>query len=131
MADNLASFPNSRVKPRSATSNARTKRAQINADGEAAGTVLADGGVVTTNGNTLVLPANENQTYINIRNESKTHRLYYAYSDLPDIINGVGENAGGFLEVGEAFDAESKSGIYCRCESSSERIYVRLDFGQG
>jgi hypothetical protein len=130
MVDVLASFPNSRVKPRNATTNAQTKRSQVNAEGEVAGTVLDDGGVVTANGNTLVLPPNENQTYINLRNESKTERVYYSYEDKPNMVSGEQENAGSFLEAGEAFDMEAKSGVYCRAEGSS-RIFVRIDFGEG
>lgn len=130
MADDLASFPNSRIKPRSATSKADTKRSQVNANGEVAGTVLADGGVVTVNGNTLVVPANPNQTYITLRNESKTDRVFYSYSDKPTMVSGDQDDAGSFLEAGEAFDMEAKSGVYCRSESGS-RLFVRIDFGEG
>lgn len=130
MADVLASFPNSRIKPRNATSEAQTKRAIVNANGEAPGTVLPDGGVVTANGNTLVLPANQNQTYINVRNEDKNNRVYYSYSDKADIVNGQQLDAGSFLEPGEAFDMEARSGVYMRSENAS-RINVVIDYGQG
>jgi len=124
MANVLASFPNSRIKPRSATSVADTKRARVNGDGEATGTVLEDGGVVTANGNTQVIAPNQNQTYINLRNESN-ERLYYSYTDDPAIINN-----GSFLEAGEAFDMESKQGVWCR-SSTGSRLWARLDFGEG
>ena len=130
MAIDLASFPNSRIKPRAATTEANTKRAQVNAKGEAPETILADNGVVTANGNTQVLPPNQNQTYINVRNEDKNNRVYYSYSDKPDMVGGDQLDAGSFLEPGEAFDMEARSGVYM-CSENAQRIYVVIDFGQG
>jgi hypothetical protein len=128
----LASFPNSRIKPRNATTNASTKKTQVNFNGEAAGTVLADGGVVSANGNTLVVSPNANQTYIYLRNGSNADRMYYAYEDKPNIITGLGANGGNFLEPGEAIDLEtSNESIYARMDSSTTRANAHFDLGEG
>lgn len=132
MVDELASFQNSRIKPRNATSNARTTRKEVNFNGEAAGTVLADGGVVTANGNTIVVTPNPNQTYIFMRNESKKDRMYYSYLDKPNMVAGLGDESGNFLEAGEAIDLETKDEIiYARMDNLTTRGSATFDLGEG
>lgn len=129
MVDDFASFPNSRIKPRQATTQAFTRKIQVNHDGEASGTILDDGGEVTVGGNTLVLAADPNLTYMFMRNPSKTSRLFYSYEDKADMISGEQEEAGNFLEPGEGIDIEYAP-VYARAEGG-ERINVTIDYGIG
>jgi hypothetical protein len=125
----LASFPNSRVKPRAATSEAATFRKTINGVGEAS-LLLPDGGVVTANGNTLLFDADEDRTYIELRNTSTDTDLVYSYNDLPDLEQKIGQDGGFLLPAGASISLEAKTAIYAK-STTGARLEVHIDQGRG
>lgn len=129
----LSSFPNSRIKPRSATSAAFTRNVDVCGNNEAAGTNMPDGSIVTANGNILILDANENRTKTLLRNISETSRMFFAYEDKPQMIDGTLDDGGFFLEIGEAVDIETKEAIFARMESSgiASRGKAYIEYGEG
>lgn len=104
-----ASFKNSRISPRAATTQADTSKVSVNASG---GT------------NSLVLAADPARTYCTMRNTSATDNLRYSYSDDVNILT-----QGMLLKVGEAVDMESPTDIYARSEGAA--LDVILDIGRG
>jgi hypothetical protein len=103
-----ASFKNSRINPRSATTEADTVRVSV------------AGGLT----NTLLLAADSSRTYVTVRNTSSTDNLRYAYSDDPNILT-----EGMLLKAGEAADLESPTDIYARSEAGA--VIVIMDIGRG
>lgn len=111
----LASFSNSRVFPRPATSDATTGSGSVNP--------------------TEVVKAieqNENMTYATIRNIHPTQNLYYTYrfteEDAPtheDIVTD-----GFILEAGDSYDIEAKKDLYITTVGD-EAVPYRLDVGEG
>lgn len=102
----LASFQDSRTKPRKATSSALTFRQTI------------------TDVPVLIRPANVNRTYLTLRNMHTANDIYYAYSlaDLP---------AQGFLlRFGESVDLESPEDIFAVAEPTFT-IEICMDEGSG
>lgn len=102
-----ASFKNSRISPRAATTEADTSKATIG-----------------SGANVLVLTADTARTYVTMRNTSLTDNLRYAYSDDPSILT-----EGMLLKAGEAVDMESPTDIWARAESGT--VIVILDIGRG
>jgi len=104
-----ASFKNSRVQPRAATTSANVF--QIN---------------IPTGVNTEIIGINENRTYITLRNENTTagNDVRYDYIDNADILT-----EGFLLKAGEAVDLESKSAIFARATTNA--INLSVDEGEG
>jgi hypothetical protein len=103
----LASFQDSRSKPRKATSTAKTYTQTI------------------TDVPVLVRPANPNRTYLTLRNESLGVDMRYAYdiADLP---------AQGFLiRFGESVDMESPQDIFGVCVIAGQTVDICMDEGNG
>lgn len=104
-----ASFKNSRVSPRAATTQADTGKVSVNS---------------SAGPNTLVLAADPARTYCTMRNTSTTDDLRYAYFDDSNILT-----EGMLLKAGEAVDMESPTDIYARSVGAS--LDVVLDIGRG
>lgn len=104
-----ASFKNSRVSTRQATSSADVKEV-----------------VISNAANTLVAPANTNRTYITIRSEATTagDDLRYDYFDNPNILT-----EGFLLKASEAIDLENQSTIYARAVVNP--VTASVDEGSG
>lgn len=103
----LASFQDSRTKPRKATSTAKTYRQTI------------------TDVPVSIRPANVNRTYLTLRNMDLGNDIYYAYdiADLP---------AQGFLiRFGESVDLESPQEIFAVCVTALTTIDICMDEGSG
>lgn len=105
-----ASFKNSRVAPRAATTSADVFRVSV----------------PTSSPNTQIVPANDNRTYITLRSEATTtgDDVRYDYTDNVNILT-----EGFLLKAGEAIDLESKSAIYAR--SVTNAVTISVDEGQG
>lgn len=103
----LASFQDSRQRPRKATTTAKTYQMNV------PDTV------------TSIRPANANRTYLTLRNESLGVDMRYAYSaaDLP---------GNGFLvRFGEAVDIESPQEIFAISTIAGQIIPISMDEGSG
>lgn len=125
----LASFPNSRVKPRAATTEANTFIRDIPAVSEIGGTVLPDGGVVTANGNVEVLAEDPDRTYVELYNNSQED-IVYSYTDDADLHLATAQNGGFTLVAGASISLENKSSYYCKSKSAVRAI-VNIDVGRG
>lgn len=106
---NQASFKNSRVSTRKATTSADVKQLTVN-----------------TGARTLISAANPNRTYVTLRNENGTtgNDLRYDYFDNPAILT-----EGFLLKASEAVDLENQSAIYAQAVASS--VVCSIDEGQG
>jgi hypothetical protein len=104
-----ASFKNSRVSTRKATTAADTFQVSV-----------------PTGVNTLFRAANANRTYLTMRNENATtgQDMRYDYFDNPAILT-----QGFLLKAGEAVDLENPSDIYARAVSVA--VTVSGDEGTG
>jgi hypothetical protein len=104
----LASFPNSRIAPRPSTQIADTY------------TVNIPNGV-----NTLLVPANVNRTYLNIKNDSLTTYVRYDYEDT-----GATLATDGFLLApGAAVDIEAPLDVWVRALGAN--VDISIDEGEG
>jgi hypothetical protein len=105
-----ASFKNSRVSTRQATTSADVYQVPV----------------LTTAPNTLIASANSNRTYITLRSENFTpgEDLRYDYFDNPSILT-----EGFLLKSGEAIDLENAGEIYGR--ATSVAVTLSVDQGQG
>ena len=104
----LASLPNSRVKPRPATTQSSTVIISIPT------------GVVT-----LVRAANANNTDVMLRNLSNSDPLYYGYVNTID-----GINTGFELMPLDATDLDDPGNVFV-LQNSGGPLLVCLDKGQG
>lgn len=106
---NQASFKNSRVSTRKATTSADVKQVTVN-----------------TGSRTLISAANSNRTYVTLRNENATagNDLRYDYFDNSNILT-----EGFLLKAGEAVDLENQSDIYAQAVAAS--VVCSVDEGQG
>jgi hypothetical protein len=106
----LASFKNSRVSTRQATTSAGVTPVPI----------------ATGPGNTLVSPANTNRTYITLRSENTLagDDLRYDYFDNPLMLTD-----GFLIKAGEAVDLENQSALYARAVTNV--VNLSVDEGQG
>lgn len=104
-----ASFKNSRVSTRQATTSANVYE-----------------GTVSNVANTLIAPANSNRTYVTIRSESTVagDDLRYDYFDNPNILT-----QGFLLKASEAIDLENQSDIYARAVANP--VPISVDEGSG
>lgn len=103
----LASFQDSRTKPRKATSTAKTYTQ------------------VVPDSATSIRPANANRTYLTLRNESLGVDLRYAYAaaDLP--LNGF------LVRFGESVDIESPQEIFAVSTIAAMTVPISMDEGSG
>lgn len=108
----LASFPNSRIKPRGATTSAFTIMVPL------------PGGNVPY----MILPVDLNRTYVTIRNPSTTTDVAYQYAAVP----GTPPATYGFqIKAGEvANDLESPQEIWF-VNPGVATITLQLDIGDG
>jgi hypothetical protein len=106
----LASFKNSRISTRQATTEGDTFQVPV-----ALGPT-----------NTLLAAANTNRTYLTIRNTSAVagEDMYYDYFDNPNMLT-----EGFLLKNGEAADLESPEAIYAQAVVAP--ITVDCDEGSG
>lgn len=126
----LASFPNSRIRPRKPTESATTFGRTVEPDGTigavdpgAAEPVFADEDSQTVNGNTVVAARNLNRTYLTIRNVDPSESIAYAYDDTIDItVDGM------ILRAGDSADLESPQTVYA---VSLGAVAVNLRYDQG
>lgn len=104
-----ASFKNSRVSTRQATTSADVKEI-----------------VISNVANTLVSAANSNRTYITIRSEATTagDDIRYDYFNNPNILT-----EGFLLKASEAIDLENQSDIYARAVANP--VTASVDEGSG
>lgn len=108
----LASFPNSRIKPRPATTQSDTEIL----------TVTAGPGV------TQVLLPNPNRTTALIRNLDSTVSLYYGYDNSVD--DQVGADGGMLLSPLQSVNIENPGALYIFNPSGSA-VNVAIDEGEG
>lgn len=106
----LASFKNSRVSTRQATTSADVVKISVG----------------TGPASTLVAPANTNRTYVTIRSENTLagDDLRYDYFDNVNILT-----QGFLIKAGEAVDLENQSDIYARAVTNA--VLCSVDEGQG
>jgi hypothetical protein len=105
----LASYPNSRVKPRAATSETETLRISIN---DSAGA------------NTKLLEDDADRTYIVLFNPS-SEDIVYDYFDNPNILT-----EGFLLKATGSIDLETKGEVYAKSTTGSP-VTLSLDIGRG
>ena len=94
----LASFPNSRIKPRSATSN----------EDPVPHTVKAAGTGTGPNGTTQIAVENPNRTFLTIHNLSETNDIAYGF-DPAALAAGTKKKT---IKKTQALDDESKDAVY-------------------
>lgn len=126
----LASFPNSRVKPRAATSEAKVWRKVIASTANSPGDDPGDGSTVTAEGNTMLLGADPDRTYMMLQNLSETDKIVYAYSDLTDMETRTVQEGGFVLLPGANAVLENKGTLYAK-STTANNIEVNLDVGRG
>lgn len=106
--DCQASFSNSRIKPRAATTEAQTYNKII------------------TPVSSLIFPYNENRTTLVIRNESLGVDFRYSYS-----LAGASQTAGFLVRFGEAIELQGPMPVYaCSC-SLVDNVEICADEGSG
>ena len=106
--NSLASYPNSRVKPRPATSEGQVSIISLNA---------------STGANVSILPADANRVTATLSNISGTD-IVYDYSDNANILT-----EGFVLKDGCSIDLESKQEIFAR--STGGAVDIQIDIGRG
>lgn len=112
MSVQLASFPNSRVKPRPVRTTGTTRIVSI------------PGGSVVTQ----ILAADSNRVNVLIRNLDSSLDLYYGYS--PTIDNNVGVNGGFELKPFDTANLDDPRPIYI-FNANPGAVLIALDIGQG
>lgn len=106
--NSLASYPNSRVKPRPATSEGVVSVVSLNSS---VGT------------NVMILPIDANRVIATLSNPSNTD-IRYDYFNNNNILT-----EGFLLKAGCSIDIESKGEVYARSTGAS--VEVQLDIGRG
>jgi hypothetical protein len=106
--NSLASYPNSRVKPRPATSE---------------GQILTPILEVSTGNNVEILPEDANRTTATLSNHSDQN-IRYDYFDNPNMLT-----EGFQLKPNCSIDLESKQAIYAISEGAS--VAIQIDVGRG
>ena len=130
--DSLASFPNTRERPRKPTLTSDTKSVSVAPQGSTgsfvtSGVVIlpSDEGKITTMGNTVVKASDSERTYITLRNVDAKDAIVYGYRDRSDL-----NTTGMILRAGDSVDIDSLDTIFCRGLGVGS-IDVRVDFGKG
>lgn len=108
MLNSLASYPNSRVKPRPATSEGVISVVELEA---------------STGSNVMILPIDANRVIATLSNPS-TVDIRYDYFDNVNILT-----EGFLLKAGCSIDIESKGEVYAI--STGSVVEVQLDIGRG
>lgn len=103
----LASFPNSRIKPRAATRIATPGTRSL----------------AFTDGVVSVLPANADRTYATLKNNSTTAGLTYCYGSAANIATDFFR-----LGAGQAIDLESPEEVFVKPDADLE---ISIEEGQG
>jgi hypothetical protein len=112
MSFQLASFPNSRIKPRPVRTTGTTQIVSV-----------PGGGVATQ-----ILPADANRVNVLIRNLDSSRDLYYGYS--PNVDNNVGVNGGFELKPFDTANLDDPRPIYIY-NANPTAVLISLDIGQG
>lgn len=107
----LASFPNSRIKPRPARTQGDTQIVSV-----------ANGGA------SLVAPANANRTNILIRNLSAVETIYYGYDASVD--GSVGANGGFAILPYDTANIDDPGSIYI-FNGGAAPVDISIDEGEG
>lgn len=108
----LASFPNTRLRPRQATRTAETY-----------------GGIAPVGTPVLVRPENRNRTYLTLRNTNVQDSMVYGYG--PDANDDVFlTNNGMILRPGDSMDIDSLEEVYAMSIGVTP-VTFRVDEGQG
>ena len=113
MFKRLASFPNSRVKNRAPTREAKTKTVDLNS--------LQEGIPF------LIIGAREDRTRLTVANKTN-HKLVYGYSDSDE---EAPEDMGASLEAGVAIDTDSLQALWGRYDVLPVTGKIELDEGIG
>jgi hypothetical protein len=127
----LASFPNTRERPRKPTLTSDTGRIMANGNttigifDPSGGVVVGDEGKVTVNGNTVVKAYDPDRTYITLRNVDPSEAMVYGYRDRANL-----HLTGMILKAGDSVDCDSLDTIYARSLNVLE-LEIRTDFGRG
>ena len=135
LGQDLAIFPNSRIKPRATTKTEVPFQRTACGNGEAPGIIMPDGGVVTANGNILLMPADPNRTFLFFRNTDQLNTLYFCYVDSARALTaqGTGSDYWQPLFPNEGTDIESKEPVYVKSGAplAAGRIVVSGREGEG
>ena len=130
-AKRLASFPNTRERPRRPTQTADTY--SVDALTSAVGPfdtstteiTEADIGTQTTNGNTIAAPIDPDRTYLTLRNLDPLNSIVYGYKDLADL-----DTEGMILKAGDSADLDAiDDPIYIRSIGPA-LVDCRIDRGR-
>ena len=133
----FASLPNSRNSSRTSTKNSDTF-ASVAIFDDAAGpldtsdpsfneTDVANRGIVTTNGNTLLIEKNRTRTFLILRNIDSAETIVYGHVDRPTL-----KDDGMILRAGEPVEIDSKNPVYVKSVATdSSDINLRIEFGLG
>ena len=108
---NLASFPNSRIKPRPATSARDSSIVEV-----------PDGGAI------LAVAQNLNRTDVLLKNLDSVNSVYYGYDASID--DQVGSDGSTELKAGEAVSIDVASDIFI-FNNSGSAVNVSVDEGEG
>ena len=128
----LASFPNTRERPRKPTLTSDTKAVSVNPH-TVIGTfnttttiiTVIDEGKQTTMGNTIVKALDADRTYVTLRNVDAKDAICYGYRDRADLnVTGM------ILRAGDSVDIDSLDTVFCTGLGVAA-IDVRVDFGRG
>lgn len=126
----LASFPNTRERPRRPTQSAITYAvaALISAvgplDTSTTAVTAANIGQQTTQGNTVVAPANPDRTYLTLRNLDPTEAVVYGYTDNPAL-----DTEGMILRAGDSVDLDSIDNVIYVRSIGATPVDCRIDRG--
>lgn len=107
----LASFPNSRVKPRPVRTTGDTQIIQVLASST-----------------TQILAANPNRVDVLVRNLDSTNSIYYGYDASID--GSVGPNGGFRLDAGQTVKIDDPRAIFI-FNGNAVAINIDIDEGEG
>lgn len=135
----LASFPNTRQRPRKPTQESFTRNYTLPTNGT---TGLLDTGAggfdqtddsnegqVTTVGNMLIKAYMQERTYITLRNLGSAQNIRYRYKDAT--VDGAGFTTGMTLRAGDSVDLESPEMIFVENMDGAEPVEIAIDWGIG
>ena len=133
----LASFPNTRERPRKPTQSSSTY--QVDALVAAAGPVdptaititSANIGQQTQNGNTILAAPNSDRTYLTLRNLSPSENLVYSYKPVGEADDPNMDDNGMILRAGDSADLEDIDSVYYVRSLGAADVDCRIDEGEG
>jgi len=106
--DCQASFSNSRIKPRAATTEADTHN------------------LIVTDTTALMFPYNENRTTLTIRNESLGYDFRYSYT-----ASACSATLGFLVRFGEVVEISGPMPVYCCAVTPGTSVPICADEGSG